>query len=133
MNDNNKVSNYQLLGKVENFIERIKADPKFLQHAQANPKMLADEFGFVVPEGMKVEFVQNTDQVIHFIMPVDSNNELSDEVLMNLNAAKGGSASSAGSVGTAGSFYCFSSSPSCVGTASTVGSAGSAGSGGTAS
>ncbi len=133
MNDNQKVNNYQMLGKVEKFVERIKQDPNFLENAKSNPKILADEFGFVVPEGIKVEFVQNTDEVIHFIIPIDANSELSDELLMGLNAAKGGSASSAGSVGTAGSMYCVSTSPSCVGTASTIGSASSAGSGGTAS
>lgn len=126
-------NNYQLLSRVEKLIAQLEKDPTYYQKLQDNPAILASEYGFNVPAGVAIEFVFNTDEIIHFVMPVDSNMELSDESLMQLNAAKGGSASSAGSVGTAGSMYCFSTSPSCVGTASTVGSAGSVGSGGTAS
>jgi hypothetical protein len=69
----------------------------------------------------KVEVYQNTDSDYFFILPPNPNSALSDETLVDMNAAKGaaGCASTAACAGTASSFL------SCLSSASTAGTAGS--------
>ncbi len=83
-----------------------------------------DEFGMTRLEGIDCQFLMDSDELVHFVMPPDPNSDLADEQLSQISG--GSTASTAGTVGSASTFLTFTSFSS-LGSASTVGSAGSAG------
>ncbi len=103
---------------------KCKADSAYRQAIMADGWKLLEDMdmssGFK-KTNIKVAVHQNTDEDYFFILPPNPNSALSDESLMDLNAAKGaaGCASTAACAGTASSFL------SCLGSASTAGTAGS--------
>src|SRR6266508_6909694 len=57
-------------------------DPAFKQRLLADPKAVFAERGIGVPAGPEVKMVENTDQVLYFVLPrPPARGELSDEKL----------------------------------------------------
>ncbi len=83
-----------------------------------------DEFGMTRLDGIDYQFLMDSDEEVHFVMPPDPNSDLADEQLSQISG--GSCASTAGTIGSASTFLCFTSFSS-LGSASTAGSAGSAG------
>ena len=73
------------------------------------------ELGLETPEGLEIRVSKDTDEVFHFVMPPDPNEELADEALTPVTG--GVDASTASSASTVG---CLPSTVSTGGTASSI-------------
>ena len=72
----------------DRIIEKAWADPAFKRRLMSDPKEVAKEFGFSVPAHIELRVVENTDKIVHVVVPVKpSGYELSDE---ELDAVSGG-------------------------------------------
>ena len=97
---------------------RAFTDEEFKARLLADPKGVLQSEGIVVPEGLEIRAVQNTESVVYLPIPSRPTDELSDEALEQVSGgATGGSASTLGTI---------SSSSTTFGTLSSAGSAGSA-------
>ena len=85
----------------------------------ADPEETLAQLGITPPENMETRIVENTEDVVYFVLPPDPNAELSDE---SLSGVAGGATGS--SAGTASTIGCFISCLGSVGSASTLGSMG---------
>lgn len=103
--------------------KKFKSDAAFRNECLNNPKKVIAEMGIEgFPTNVEVNVHINDDTTYYFVIPGNPNIELSEETLVNLNAAKTtGSAGSAATAGTLGSFLASISSASTLGTASTHG------------
>ena len=108
--------------KYGQIVAKSWADPAFKQRLMTDTRTVLLEHGIEVPEGVKVQAVENTEQVLHLPLPPQPENDLTDEQLQQV--AGGSTASSAGSAGSVSTF----ASVTFPGTLGTFGSAGSAGS-----
>ncbi len=83
-------------------------------------------------EGVEVEFCQNTDKDIYFVI-IGEDDMLSDEMLHNIAAAKGGAEPACfGSAGSASTAFSVGTVYTCLGSLSSASTAGSSGTAGTA-
>ncbi len=67
--------------KMGQLIAKAWADEDFKKQLLANPKEVGKEFGLVMPDGVDVKVVENTDKVFHFVLPPKPSDELSDDDL----------------------------------------------------
>jgi hypothetical protein len=95
---------------------RAMTDEAFRSRLLADPKAVLQESGMVLPEGMEIRAVENTESVVHLPLPAKPSEELSDDALEQVSG--GSTAGSASSLGTASSLTT---------TFGTIGSAGTAG------
>ncbi len=109
---------------INNIAERVSSDAKLKSTIMANPKQALADAGINLPNGIEVAVHENTDKLFHFVIPGNPNQELNDESLSSMNAAKG-SASTAGSMSSAGTLSTIVSTWSSASTAATAASAGS--------
>ena len=58
-------------------------DEALKQRFMADPKAVLAEYGMVVPDGMAVNVVENTDTTVHITLPVKPSGDLSDDELSN--------------------------------------------------
>lgn len=93
------------------FLGRVWSDPTFKQRVLADPTAALGEQGISVPKGVEVRVVENTDSVVHLVLPPSPADALSDE---QLEAVAGGDTAS-----TVGSIAC-GTVPSTVSTFSTA-------------
>ena len=104
--------------KYGDVMARAFNDEAFKARLLADPKGVLEQEGVVVPAGIEIRAVQNTENVIYLPIPARPSDELSDEALEQVSGgATGGSASTVGTV---------SSYTTTFGTLSSAGSAGSA-------
>jgi hypothetical protein len=111
--------------KASEFLMKANQDEATRSRLMENPRLVLDELSMSIPEGMDVEFHQNTSETFHLVFPPDPNQALADEDLIAVAGGK-----SASTAGTAGSGSTASCVPICWGSASSAGSAGTAGSAG---
>lgn len=100
-------------------VAKAWADDGYKARFLAEPAAVLQEEGVVVPPGVELRAVENTDSVLYLTLPPKPSDELSDE---QLNQVAGGSTG-----GTAGTLVTISSICSCFSTLGSIGSAGSAG------
>jgi hypothetical protein len=95
-------------------VRRYHSEPAFRRELDRHPDERLRDIGFVLPPGVQVAVVADTDEVLHIVMPSDPNIELSDETLDTV--AAGGCL---GTISTLSTMMCSS----LVGCASTAGCA----------
>lgn len=62
-------------------VARAWRDPAYKQQLLAEPAAVLREAGIEVPAGQQVRVVENTDQVVHLVLPQQPAGTLSDEQL----------------------------------------------------
>lgn len=62
-------------------IARAWADEGFKSRLLAEPAQVLREQGLAVPEGVEVRIVENTEKIVHFVLPAQPGDELSEEQL----------------------------------------------------
>jgi hypothetical protein len=88
--------------KMEQLVAKTWADEVFKKRLIADPAAVLKEAGLEVPEGVKVKVVEDTDTVMHLVLPPKpSEDELSEE---QLSQAAGGHCS--GGCGGCGGCRC---------------------------
>ena len=113
------------LARILAFTEDYAMDAKFRARVLENPHDVLRRNGLTLPPSLEIAFVENTDEVYHFVMPTDPNIPLDDE---DLSVVAGGkTASTGGTAGTASTFSTYVCTLGCAACASSVGSAGSTG------
>lgn len=104
------------------FMARVWSDESFKQRLISDPKGVLWEQGVSVPEGVELRVVENSDRVVHLVLPPKPTDELNDEQLETVAGGNClGTFATGGSLGTAGSLSCPAST---VGTLGSVGSIG---------
>jgi hypothetical protein len=74
-------------------LAKVWADPAFKQRLLADPKSALREEGVQVPEGLDVRVHENTDRVLHIVLPQEPEAvELSDEDLEDISGGTGATA-----------------------------------------
>jgi len=68
-------------GKV---VAKAWADPDFKAKLLADPRTVLKENGVAIPEDVEYRVVENTDQVVHLILPAAPSGQLSEEALETL-------------------------------------------------
>jgi len=68
-------------------IARAWADEGFKARLLREPAKVLRESGISVPDDVEVRVVENTGNVIHFVLPARPDEELSEEQLGNVSAA----------------------------------------------
>jgi hypothetical protein len=56
-------------------------DTKFRKNLLCNPQSTLKEIGIDVPEGIEIKIVEDTRELIHFILPPKLNDEITDSSL----------------------------------------------------
>lgn len=110
------------IGNIVDFSKKIRASAELTAKIKSNPKETLKELGFDSGD-LQIEVHFSDDKTDYFVLPVSANYEIDDEVLSNLNAAKG---STSGCAGTAGSASTVSTFLTSLGSASSIATAGSA-------
>jgi hypothetical protein len=62
-------------------VAKAWTDPAFKSNLLTDPKAALAAAGISVPAGVALKVVENTDKVIHLVLPARPNSELSDEAL----------------------------------------------------
>ena len=62
-------------------IAKAWSDPKFKERLFKDPEHVLHELGIDVPKGKKIQFHENNDKVIHFVLPEKPHGELSEREL----------------------------------------------------
>lgn len=77
--------------KMVELIARAWKDREFKKRLLANPKSVLKEFGCNIPENVKIQFHENTNDTVHYVLPRSParTRELSDAELERLSAAAG--------------------------------------------
>jgi hypothetical protein len=103
-------------------VARAWVDDDFKARFLGDPTAVMREAGMSVPAGTEVRALENTDHVLHVVVPPRPDGEVSEE---ELTAAAGGGSTvgTGGSVGTAGTMTCPVMTLFCVGSAGTAGTA----------
>lgn len=68
-------------------VEKAWEDAAFKEALLSDPRKVFAENGIVVPDGMNVRMVENTEDTIYFVLPPERGDELSDE---EMSSAAGG-------------------------------------------
>ena len=66
-------------------VARAWADEEFKARLLLNPAQVLREYGIAVPEGVEVRAVENTDTVVHFVLPARPKEELTEEHLERIS------------------------------------------------
>ena len=66
-------------------VAKAWSDAEFKMKLLADPMRVFKENSMEVPVGIEVRMVENTTGVMHFILPPEPTNELTDEQLNNVN------------------------------------------------
>lgn len=82
------MSNEQLNQKIGQIMARCWIDEDFKQRLLRDTSAVLREQGMEVPEGVSVNIVENTDQVIHYVLPPNPKTELSDADLDTVAGGK---------------------------------------------
>jgi len=53
----------------DSVIVRAVRSPEFRERLLTNPEVVLAEIGIELPEGVKVAFVENSDQLVHIVIP----------------------------------------------------------------
>jgi hypothetical protein len=70
---------------MQQLIAKAWMDEGFKKRLLAEPAAVLKEEGLEMPPGMEVRMVENTDKVLHLVLPVKpASDELSDELLENV-------------------------------------------------
>jgi hypothetical protein len=103
-------------------IARAWVDDDFKARFLADPGAVMRDAGMNIPAGTEVRALENTDRVLHLVVPPRPDGEVSEE---ELTAAAGGGSTvgTGGSAGTAGTMTCPVMTLFCVGSAGTAGTA----------
>lgn len=80
-------------------VAKTWSDPAFKVRLTADPKSVLAEHGVSMPEGVEVKVVENSDRVVHLILPAKPTGDLSDE---QLDQAAGGDAACSSGPGVCG-------------------------------
>jgi Nitrile hydratase, alpha chain len=56
-------------GSFGQLVQRATADPALRRRLLQSPKQVLAEAGIALPAGIEVEVVENTDKVIHLVLP----------------------------------------------------------------
>jgi hypothetical protein len=56
-------------GPFGQLVQRATEDPALRQRLLQAPKQVLAEAGVTLPEGLEIEIVENTDKVIHLVLP----------------------------------------------------------------
>jgi hypothetical protein len=56
-------------GSFGQLVQRATEDPALRQRLLQSPKQVLAEEGITLPAGLEVEIVENTDKVIHLVLP----------------------------------------------------------------
>ncbi|HEV8716286.1 MAG TPA: NHLP leader peptide family RiPP precursor [Candidatus Binatia bacterium] len=56
-------------GSFGQLVQRATEDPALRQRLLQSPKQVLTEAGIILPEGIEVEILENTDKVIHLVLP----------------------------------------------------------------
>ena len=68
----------------QDLLERAQ-NPEFREQLLANPrKVLADTYQFPIPDDINISIHEENANTIHFVLPMDSSAELSDDDLENV-------------------------------------------------
>ena len=68
--------------KMRQIIAKAWMDEGFKQRLLADPAAALKQEGLDIPEGLRIKVVENTDKLVHFVLPAKpSSHELSDEQL----------------------------------------------------
>ena len=92
-------------------VARAWADDAFKARLLAEPAAVLREEGFVLPEGVELRAVENTERVMYLTLPPKPSEDLTDE---QLNSVAGGL--TAGSSSSLSTFSCPVSTGACAGT-----------------
>lgn len=88
----------------DEIIAKAWADPAFKRRLLDNPVAVAKEHGIPVPSNMKIRIVENTDDVVHVVLPVKPpEGLLTDE---QLDSISGGFSAPTGTSKTANRCVC---------------------------
>ena len=68
-------------GKV---VAKAWADEDFKAKLLADPKTVLKENGLAIPDDVEFRIVENTDKVVHLILPPEPAGQLSEEELVNV-------------------------------------------------
>ena len=101
--------------KYGQLVAKAWSDPAFRQRLMTDTRAVLQEHGIEVPKGLQVQAVENTEHILHLLLPQQPQNELADEQLEQV-AGGDASFSTSGSLGPIGG--------STLGTLSSAGSAG---------
>ena len=89
---------------MEQLIAKTWADEAFKQRLISNPAAVLKEAGLEAPEGIELRVVEDTDKVVHLVLPPKpSSDELSEEQLSNAAGGYWG----CGCGGSYGSYGCY--------------------------
>jgi hypothetical protein len=77
-------------------------DKAFKSRLVANPATILKEAGMVVPEGLTIKVVENTEKVVYMVLPVSGDDQLSDIELERVVAGSRVNTEFCAPVGTAG-------------------------------
>ena len=86
MNDKTPNKPQKQMGRL---IAKCWADEAFKQNLIKNPAAALKAAGIEVPEGVEIKVVENTDALVHVIVPTSSTGELSDDELDNVSGGFG--------------------------------------------
>jgi nitrile hydratase alpha subunit len=56
-------------GSFGQLVQQATEDPALRQRLLQSPKQVLTEAGIILPEGIEVEILENTDKVIHLVLP----------------------------------------------------------------
>lgn len=84
MNENNETSS--AIKNWNKIIRKIWDDPTQKQALIENPRTVLKENGIDVPEKIAIHIHENTDEVVHFVLPKKPPKELSDDFLSHIVA-----------------------------------------------
>jgi hypothetical protein len=76
--------------KMQQIIAKAWMDEDFKQRLLTDPAAVLKEGGFELPAGMEVRMVENTDKVLHLVLPAKpASEELSDEQMEKVAGGMG--------------------------------------------
>jgi hypothetical protein len=62
-------------------VAKAWSDPAFKNRLLTDPKAALTAAGVSIPAGVTVKVVENTDKLVHLVLPTRPNSELTDEAL----------------------------------------------------
>ena len=76
--------------KWSQLVGQVWADEKLKQRLKDNPTAVLQEHGLVVPSGVDVRVVENTDKVTYLVLPPKPAEDVTELTSNQLNAVAGG-------------------------------------------
>ena len=67
-------------------VAKAWSDPQFKEQLMKNPEKVLKELGFFIPEGKQIKICEDTDSILHLVLPEKPKGEFSMEELEFMTA-----------------------------------------------